>query len=227
MSTSSETMVGEEKQADAAEGQNRAAKTFDYPSVARDSVPCRTCQFERLRSAGREKESLDQVARNAHEQGVREGEARTQVRLEQAVASERQAISQALAEFARQREAYYLRVEGEVVQLSLSIARKILHREAQMDPLLLAGVARVALEKVKEGTRVRLHVAPAKAESFREFFSRHADQRIAPEVVEDTAVAEDRCLLETDVGCTALGIEEQLKEVEQNFFDLLAQRPKT
>lgn len=159
--------------------------------------------------------------------GMREGENRVQARLEQAVAAERQAMSDAVNEFARQRDAYYQRVESEVVQLALSIARKILHREAQMDSLLLAGVARVALEKVKEGTKVTLRVPAAKAASFREYFAQQKDLRLMPEIVEDPALSGDHCTLQTDMGCTALGIEEQLKEVEQNFFDLLAQRPHT
>ena len=33
------------------------------------------------------------------------------------------------------------------------------------------------------------------------------------------------CILETDMGSANFGIDAQLKEVEQGFFDLLAQRP--
>ena len=65
------------------------------------------------------------------------------------------------AQFAAQREGYFQRVESEVVQLALSIARKILHREAQIDPLLLAGIVRVALESLNDGTQVRLRANPA------------------------------------------------------------------
>jgi flagellar assembly protein FliH len=34
------------------------------------------------------------------------------------------------------------------------------------------------------------------------------------------------CLLETELGVADLGLDAQLKEVEQGFFDLLAQRPE-
>ena len=49
------------------------------------------------------------------------------------------------------------------MQLALSIARKILHREAQLDPLLLAGIVRVALEKIDGATEVVLRVHPQKS----------------------------------------------------------------
>ena len=53
-----------------------------------------------------------------------------------------------------------------MVRLALSIARKILHREAQMDPLLLAGVVRVALDQMQAGTRVLLRTSPASARTW-------------------------------------------------------------
>jgi len=228
MSTLSETNTSATENAPApTAAQANPSPSFEYPKIGESNIPCRNCQFESLRSTVRENASSEQIAREARELGVREGESRTQAHLEQALAAERHAISDALAEFARQRDAYYQHVESEVVQLALSIARKVLHREAQLDPLLLAGVAHVALEKVKEGTRVTLRVSPAKAASFRDFFAQQHDLRSAPEIVEDQALGPDHCVLETDLGCTALGIEEQLKEVEQNFFDLLAQRPRT
>ncbi len=34
-----------------------------------------------------------------------------------------------------------------------------------------------------------------------------------------------RCMLETEFGSTEIGLETHLKEIEQGFFDLLAQRP--
>jgi hypothetical protein len=42
------------------------------------------------------------------------------------------------------------------------------------------------------------------------------------EVVEDAALSEHDCLLETELGTTNFGLDTQLKEVEQGFFDLLA-----
>ncbi len=66
-------------------------------------------------------------------------------------------------------------MESEVVQLALSIARKILHREAQIDPLLLTGIVRVALESLNDGTQVRLRANPQEIPFWRDYFSRAAD----------------------------------------------------
>jgi flagellar assembly protein FliH len=40
-------------------------------------------------------------------------------------------------QFRGARERYFAEVEQEVVKLALAIAARVLHREAQMDPLLL------------------------------------------------------------------------------------------
>ncbi len=49
-----------------------------------------------------------------------------------------------------------------MVRLALAIARKVLHREAQMDPLLLAGVVRVALDRCRRDAGVTCTPRPTR-----------------------------------------------------------------
>jgi flagellar assembly protein FliH len=44
-------------------------------------------------------------------------------------------------------------------------------------------------------------------------------------IIEDAQLSPEDCILETDLGSANFSIDAQLKEVEQGFFDLLAQRP--
>jgi flagellar assembly protein FliH len=152
--------------------------------------------------------------------------AQSRAKFEKKLADEQQALVQAVREFARERETYFHRVEAEVVGLALAIARKILHREAQVDPLLLAGVVRVGLDNVAAGTRVRLRVSPDQIQAWQDFFSLQSDLQSLPELVGDATLGPGRCMLETELGSTDLTLETQLKEIEQGFFDLLAERPK-
>lgn len=163
----------------------------------------------------------------AEERGRQEGQAEARAAFEAQLTRERQAVSAALAAFARDRESYFEKVEGEVVQLALSIARKILHREAQVDPLLLAGIVRVALDKVQAGTEVVVRVHPHHVAEWRQFFACHMESGEMPEVAEDPALEPGRCLVQTAVGTAELGLEVQMKEVERGLMDLLAQRPQT
>lgn len=142
------------------------------------------------------------------------------------LARERTMLTTAVSEFIHERAAYYQKVEAEVVQLALSIARKVLHREAQVDPLVLAGIARVALEKIGGATRVTLLVHPQVAAGWRQYLTLTMKPGDLPEIVEDPALPPDRCKLQTSMGVAELGIELQLKEIEQGLTDLLAARPR-
>jgi flagellar assembly protein FliH len=158
-------------------------------------------------------------------QGRQEGQVEAAKVHEEQLARERAALSAVLTDFARDRALYFQRVEGEVVQLALSIARKILHREAQLDPLLLAGIARVAIEKIDGATEVLLKVHPLQVAEWRKYFNQRMAREEAPEIVEDPALEPGRCILQTSMGTAVLGLETQLKEIEQGLMDLMAARP--
>jgi flagellar assembly protein FliH len=161
-----------------------------------------------------------------YERGLAEGEANARAAFEESLGEARGGILETLRQFAAQREGYFQRVESDVVQLALSIARKILHREAQIDPLLLAGVVRVALESLNDGTQVRLRTNPQEILFWRDYFSRASDISPAPELMGDASLAAGCCVLETELGSTQISLETQLKEIEQGFLDLLDQRPR-
>jgi flagellar assembly protein FliH len=172
------------------------------------------------------KAAAEQREKDAHDRGVKEGEARAAAAAQFEIAAAKSAISTAIEKFRTEREAYFKRVEPEVVQLALAIARKILHREAQMDPLLLEGMVHVALEKIGAGTRVRLWAHPVDIQLWNEHFSKLGLPQILPELVGDPALKRGECAIETEIGSTQVSLETQLKEIEQGFFDLLEQRPQ-
>jgi flagellar assembly protein FliH len=149
----------------------------------------------------------------------------TQRKFEEQLAREKSRIADALAGFTRDRAAYFEKIEAEVVQLALSIARKILHREAQLDPLLLAAIVRVALEKIDKGSGVILRIHPQNVPDWRSYLATNLDPADLPEIREDPSQPPDGCVLETTMGVAALGLDVQLKEIEQGLMDLLAARP--
>lgn len=161
----------------------------------------------------------------ALEQGRQQGLQQARSELDAVLEKERDRITQALQEFSVERQNYYRRIESEVAQLALAIARKILHREAQLDPHALAGIVRITLEKLDAGTQVSLCVHPKEAAEWRHYFACQLEGVPAPEVHEDPAMAAGECRIETSLGTTEVGFESQLKEIETGLLDLLAERP--
>ncbi|MGA8224308.1 MAG: FliH/SctL family protein [Candidatus Acidiferrales bacterium] len=170
-------------------------------------------------------EKIGARSNESYEQGFREGMAKARAESEAALTQQRDAISAALKEFVHQRNEYFHHVEGEVVALALAIVRKILRRESQLDPLLLSGLVRVALEKTAMSQTARLRVNPSQIPIWQEYFLEHSDLPLQPELSGDAALEQHQCQLETELGISEINLETQLKEIEQGLFDLLAQRP--
>jgi flagellar assembly protein FliH len=174
----------------------------------------------RLRSQAEQMSADMEMARN---------EARTEARLEWErelegrIVEERRAVLKACEEFVRERSRYFAGVEAEVVKLALAIAARVLHREAKLDPLLLTGVVRVALEKVADDSATVLRVPVGAIEMWREVFVASPESSL--QVVGDERLAAGECVLDTNVGRVELGVSAQLKEIERGFFDLMQQRP--
>jgi flagellar assembly protein FliH len=161
----------------------------------------------------------------AYERGFREGQAQARAEYEKALAGLRLSAAASLEQFSEERKSYFQRVEPEIVRLALSIARKILHREAQIDPLLLSGIVRVALEKVAAGGPVKLRVPAGELSRWLEIMAAQTHLDPPPEVVGDPSLGPAECRLETEVGTTDLSLETQLAEIERGFLDILALRP--
>jgi flagellar assembly protein FliH len=170
--------------------------------------------------------AANEMTAQARLEGRNEGEARVRQGFEELAQQLRGAVGKAIADFAEERASYFQRVEAEVVQLSLAIARKILHREAQIDSMLLASLVRSALTEMNQSSQVTLHVEPSAVAQWQTYFAKHSQHRLAPQIVPNPSMTNSCCLIQSEVGTTEINIESQLTEIEHGFFDLLAEKPR-
>lgn len=209
------------------QSSGRAVESFRYPAVpATGGIASAVLGFGPAdHKAGDQalRQEIAAAVEAARKQGQQEGAAQARTATAQALEQERMAVRQAVEDFTAQQTAYFRRVETEAVRLALSIARKVLHREAQMDPLLLAGVVRVALEQVQAGTRLRLRAAPESQHIWSEFCAGQLGEKNI-EVVADDHLKGCECVLESELGSTQISLESQLREIESGFFDLLEEK---
>jgi len=169
-------------------------------------------------------QEVEVLVRTARLEAVTETESQLGRRSEERSDAEAAKIREALALFQEERKRYFGEVESDVVHLALAIAAKILHRESQVDPLLIAALVRVAVDKLHDGSSVSVRVSPTKSEKWRKYLANPLNGSTIS-IVEDSNLSPDDCILETDLGSANFSIDAQLKEVEQGFFDLLARRP--
>ena len=167
---------------------------------------------------------IDNLLNAARNEAVTETEKRLGKEYETRLEANAAKIREAVELFKVERKGYFSRVESEVVHLALAIASKVLHREVQVDPMLVAALVRVAVDKLHDGSSVSVRVSSAQAGKWTEYLANPLNgSSIA--VIEDTHLGPEDCILETDLGSANFSIDAQMKEIEQGFFDLLAQRP--
>ena len=164
---------------------------------------------------------IREAAQEGYDRGRKEAEQAEGARVKEAL----ERLQGALGSFAAEQDAYFSRVEQEVVQLALAIAGRVLRREAQLDPLLLSGAVRVALGQLSENTSVKLRVPESESAMWEEMMRLLPNVPVRPEVVGDSSLSTGECALETHLGSVDLGVRAQLVEIERGFFDLLEQRP--
>jgi flagellar biosynthesis/type III secretory pathway protein FliH len=216
----------------AADGMLPMVEAFPYhdtlgPKMPSDARTVSAGQAPEEKTAKNEKaprlspEEISRLISEAHAEGLALGASQSAARFEEELALGRKRVADLLFDFQQQRRDYYSKVELELVHLALAIAAKILHREAQVDRMVVAGLVKVMIDRLQQKTNIIVRVRPEDAEAWRHSFHTHANVQ----VVEDSALEPKACLLETELGIADMGLHAQLKEVEQGFFDLLAQRP--
>lgn len=192
-------------------------EVIDSPAESEQASPRKAEELPRI-----SEEEISRLVAEAHSKGMAEGVRQAEASFAAAITKERERTSQAILTFQNQCKDYYTRVELELVHLSLAIAAKILHRESQIDRMVVAGLVKVMLEKLHQNTKVIVRVRPEEEKDWQQYFGDHK----ALQVVGDTTLQPQDCVLETELGIANMGLDTQLKEVEQGFFDLLAQRPE-
>lgn len=133
-------------------------------------------------------------------------------------------VHAAISDFQQKQERYFADAEVAVVRLALNIAARVLHREAQLDPLLLRGTVRVALEDAQQSAACVLEVSATGMEAWREWLAR-AGMQVRVQLRGREDVQPGHCRLEIGASWADLSVHAQLTEIERGFFDLLQSRP--
>ncbi len=163
-------------------------------------------------------ELMERRAEEAFEAGLREGAAAARAEAERKVKDSLDQVVKVLAELGEVRSRVLRRAEADVVRLALEIARRVLHRELNVDPSALEGVVKAAVAKLDDRGAQRVRVCPEQAEVVRASLARHAGSRPI-EVLPDSGLQPGAVVFEVDGGKLDASIETQLAEIERGLVD--------
>jgi flagellar assembly protein FliH len=165
-------------------------------------------------------QQYEQRVREAHAAGLREGEAAGRSRAAAEVQPVIDRLARSIEEMAGLRARLRAEAEGDLVQLSLAIARRVLRREIAIDPEALHGLILAALQKLQgqEIARVRVHPSHAGAVTACLRQNLNAEQI---QVIADPSREIGAVIFETQRGNLDAGVESQLQEIERGLADRL------
>ena len=164
--------------------------------------------------------SIDEIKNNAFQQGFTEGEKvgfeDGTKRIDPLINS----FNQGLEQLKNIRREIHQKIEKEVAQLALSIAKKIVCHEVKTTEETVICVAREALSRVENPGKIKVKLNPADLQFIQDtksqlshFLHNAASIRFEAE----DSIQSGGCVIETDMGDLDARIEKQFQAIEESF----------
>jgi len=171
---------------------------------------------------------VEHLEKSAFDRGCREAEKAALEAADRKIEAVMNRYAEAILDIGRCKRLLYAQAEHEVVKLALEVAKKIVHREVQVDPEIIQTLVRVALGHVAAKSPVTVHLNPADYNFMLERNGGAArcnsgDREMV--LVADRSVDRGGCLIETECGDIDARIEEEFREVEHSFWGSGDQEP--
>jgi flagellar assembly protein FliH len=191
-----------------------ASATAAAFAPAPDAAPAAPPTEESLLAEHRER--LAALEREAFTKGYAQGErAGMEAGGKRAEAMLRR-IGQTIEELGGLRQTLIHETEREMVQLALTLARRVVHREVTLDPELAAALAHVALERLGTTTPATIRLNPEDYTVVAQDSARWGGQTVT--VVPDPSISRGGCLVDSAFGSVDATIERQFDELSRALF---------
>ncbi len=153
---------------------------------------------------------------NAYQKGFREGETQGRAQASSALQPLLNRMTKTVNELCDLRPRLRQNAEGDVVQLAVAIAKRVLHRELSIDPSAMQALVQVALGKLDRQEVYRVIVHSSQAAAIRSALGSRSNQ---VEVVADASREPGTLVFETNRGKLDASIQAQMEEIERGLTD--------
>jgi flagellar assembly protein FliH len=175
---------------------------------------------------GQVRERIELLEREAYEkgfeQGQKDGMALGEKRVEQTLLQ----LEGLLASLMDGKKQLYREAEGELLQLSMEIAKQIIRKEIEGDREVIARSVRSALGFLSDKSMVRVLISPEDLREVRRLSSDLSETyRIGNlQVAEDKSIRRGGCIIETGFGRINATIDDQLAELAREMTEEFEER---
>lgn len=167
---------------------------------------------------GKAKEMEDEAYKKGFSDGKKEG-----IEIGRKEASERiepvlDSFKKGVEELSIYRREIYERSEGEVLELVLSVAKRVIHKEISLSRDVILSVIRAAMKSVLSQDKITLRVNPGDLEiamASKPDLKGLVDDINNISIKGDESISRGGCIIETDHRTIDARIEQQIKEIEE------------
>ncbi|UCF94134.1 MAG: flagellar assembly protein FliH [Desulfobacterales bacterium] len=161
---------------------------------------------------------IAEIEERAFQRGFVEGQKTGFETARQQIATVLASLNETLCQLGNVRQEITHQIEKEVVELALAIAQKILSQKIAINPEVVLGVVREALQRVEDSGPVKIKMNPRDLEALQE--SRIQLSDFLPDAPNarfesEASITRGGCLIETDLGDIDARIEKQLQAVQE------------
>jgi flagellar assembly protein FliH len=191
-----------------------AFRTTRTPAANRPAsgVEEQTALLEKIRSL---ETAMAIAKREAFDAGREQGEQQARAALVPVM----ERMNASIAEIVNMRPELRRSAEKDAVELSLHIARRVLHRELTIDGNALNALARVIFDRLGRSETWQLTVHPQFAEAIRSSLPAGSAERVRIQI--DAACAPGTFLVRSEDGTIDASIDSQLSEIDRGLTDRL------
>jgi flagellar assembly protein FliH len=187
--------------------------------------------LERVKEAEKKalKQSKDKallIEKEAYEKGFAQGEKSGvelgQKRLEAVIDQ----LKKLVKEIGRQRERLHKTFEKEMLDLVLSVARKVVHREVEQNQEVILSTLRESLRSLVDQRKVIVHLNPVDYQHIltpSESSQAILDETEGLKLIKDPSIARGGCYLETSFGDIDATIESQFERIVSSVWERFEQ----
>jgi flagellar assembly protein FliH len=181
----------------------QAAQPAAAPAAAAPVTPEALSIQQQERLAALEREAFTKGYAQGERAGLEAGGKRAEAMLRR--------VAQTLEELGNLRKTLMQQSERQMVQLALTLARRVVQREISLDPELIAAMAHVAIKKlgVSNPSTIRLH--PDDYTVVARDGDRWSGSNVT--VVPDPSIARGGCMVESDFGTIDATLDRQFDEM--------------
>lgn len=159
---------------------------------------------------------LAAVDRDAFARGFEEGEKAGAAAAAQQGEGLLRQLTQALQDVAAARTDMIRRTERQMVELALTLAKRVVHREIAADQNVVLSMARAAIDRLGDGTRITVRLNPEDFEAAGA--ERMSQLGTTVTVVADAKVDRGGCRIESELGSLDAGADAQLQELGRGLL---------